>query len=198
MLRALLVSLLCWPLFAAAEPLPQRLVEAGYAQVGVTLGYDPSYRRIPFPGGDVPESTGVCSDVVIRAYRAVGIDLQALVNQDMRKDFLAYPRIWHMAHPDPNIDHRRVPNLATFFRRHGQSLPVTAEPRDYRPGDVVTWQLSGGLAHIGLVADRYENGNPLMIHNIGEGVRVEDVLFAFTITGHFRYRPGEATAQPFQ
>lgn len=191
MLRLLLVALLLWPLSAAAEP-AERLVEGGYAQIGVTLGYDPSYRRIPFPDGDVPQATGVCSDVVIRAYRRLGIDLQALVNQDMRRDFSAYPRIWHMAHPDPNIDHRRVPNLATFLRRHGQTLPVTADPRDYRPGDIVTWQLPGGLAHIGLVADRYEEGRPLVVHNIGAGTRLEDVLFAFKITGHYRYLPGAA------
>jgi uncharacterized protein YijF (DUF1287 family) len=97
-----------------------------------------------------------------------------------------------MAHPDPNIDHRRVPNLATFFRRHGQSLPVTADPRDYQPGDIVTWQLPGGFAHIGLVADRYEAGRPLVVHNIGAGTRLEDVLFAFKITGHYRYLPGAA------
>ncbi|MEI9983024.1 MAG: DUF1287 domain-containing protein [Aliidongia sp.] len=192
MLRAVLVTLLFWPALAQAyssEALPKRLVEGGYAQIGVTLSYDPSYRRIPFPGGDVPIASGVCSDVVIRAYRRLGIDLQALVNQDMRHDFAAYPRIWHMAHPDANIDHRRVPNLATFFRRHGQSLPVTDSPRDYQPGDIVTWQLPGRLAHIGLVADRMQDGRPLVIHNIGAGTRLEDVLFVFTITGHYRYLP---------
>ncbi len=194
MLRALLVSLLLWPVLALAEPaetLPKRLVEGGYAQIGVTLSYDPTYRVIPFPGGDVPQAAGVCTDVVIRAYRRLGIDLQALVNQDMHKDFAAYPTIWHMSHPDPNIDHRRVPNLATFFRRHGQALPVTADPRDYRPGDIVTWTLPGGLAHIGLVSDRYEEGRPLVVHNIGAGAQVEDVLFAFKITGHYRYLPGD-------
>ena len=195
MLRALLVLLLLWPVLAAAEPaetLPKRLVEGGYAQIGVTLSYDPTYRVIPFPGGDVPQAAGVCTDVLIRAYRRLGIDLQALVNQDMHRDFSAYPTIWHMAHPDPNIDHRRVPNLATFFRRHGQSLAVTADPHDYRPGDIVTWTLPGGLGHIGLVSDRYEEGRPLVVHNIGAGAQLEDVLFAFKITGHYRYLPGSS------
>jgi len=190
-MRALFVLLLLWSSLAVAQPatLPQRLVEGGYAQIGVTLAYDPSYARIAFPGGDVPLSRGVCSDVVIRAYRRAGIDLQALVNQDMRRDFSAYPKIWHMSHPDPNIDHRRVPNLATFFRRHGQSLAVTAVAGDYHAGDVVTFQLSNGLAHIGLVSDRVQEGWPLIIHNIGEGAQLEDVLFAFKITGHYRYLP---------
>jgi len=190
-MRALFVLLLLWSSLAVAQPatLPQRLVEGGYAQIGVTLAYDPSYARIAFPGGDVPLSRGVCSDVVIRAYRRAGIDLQALVNQDMRRDFSAYPKIWHMSHPDPNIDHRRVPNLATFFRRHGQSLAVTAVAGDYHAGDVVTFQLSNGLAHIGLVSDRVQEGRPLIIHNIGEGAQLEDVLFAFKITGHYRYLP---------
>jgi uncharacterized protein YijF (DUF1287 family) len=192
-MRAALVTLLIWPTIALAEPsdaVPNRLVEGGYAQIGVTLAYDPSYRRIAFPGGDVPLAGGVCSDVVIRAYRWLGIDLQALVNQDMRWDFGAYPHLWHLSQPDPNIDHRRVPNLATFFRRHGQSLPVTESPHDWRAGDIVTWQLPGGLAHIGLVSDRLQDGTPLVIHNIGEGARLEDVLFAFKITGHYRYLPG--------
>lgn len=183
---------LIWPAIAPAQPSDAaagRLVEGAYAQLGVTLAYDPSYRRIPFPGGDVPLATGVCSDVVIRAYRRLGVDLQALVNQDMSRDFAAYPRLWHLWHPDPNIDHRRVANLATFFRRHGQSLAVTGAPGDYRAGDIVTWRLPGGQAHIGLVADRSENGRPLVIHNIGAGARLEDVLFAFTVTGHYRYLP---------
>jgi uncharacterized protein YijF (DUF1287 family) len=189
-MRALLVLLMIWPGVAMAGPaesLPQRLVEGGYAQIGVTLLYDPSYRQIAFPGGDVPMSGGVCTDVVIRAYRHISVDLQALVNQDMRRDFRAYPTIWHMSHPDPNIDHRRVPNLATFFKRHGQSLPVTDAPGDYQAGDIVTWRLASGLAHIGLVTDRVPEGRPLVIHNIGRGAEIEDVLFAFKITGHYRY-----------
>jgi uncharacterized protein len=188
---ALLLLLVLLATSAAAQPAstPQRLVEAAYAQVGVTLRYDASYRRIAFPGGDVPLDRGVCSDVVIRAYRGIGVDLQRLVNDDMRRAFAAYPRLWGLSHADPNIDHRRVPNLAAFFARHGTSLRITGKPEDYRAGDVVTWRLPGGLAHIGLVTDRTADGRPLMVHNIGSGAQVEDVLFAFEITGHYRYLP---------
>jgi hypothetical protein len=175
-----------------AEELPadlHRIIDSAHEQVGVTLYYDPSYSVIRFPGGDVPMARGVCTDVIIRAYRSVGVDLQLLVNQDMRKAFSAYPRNWGLSRPDPNIDHRRVPNLAVFFTRHGQVLPISREAKDYRPGDVVTWRLSGGLAHIGLVSDRSADGRPLVVHNIGAGTKVEDILFAFTITGHYRYLP---------
>ena len=170
----------------------QRLIDGAYAQVGVTLRYDPSYRPLAFPGGDVPPDGGVCSDVIIRAYRNAGIDLQRLVNEDMGHAFAAYPPLWGLSRPDPNIDHRRVPNLAAFFTRQGAALAITAEPGDYRAGDIVTWRLAGGEPHIGLVADRVENGRPLVVHNIGRGTEIEDVLFAFAITGHFRYAPGEA------
>jgi uncharacterized protein len=178
---------------AAAQPAspPQRLIEAAYAQVGVTLHYDASYRRIAFPGGDVPLDRGVCSDVIIRAYRGIGVDLQRLVNNDMRRAFAFYPHLWGLSQANPNIDHRRVPNLATFLTRHGTALHVTGSAEDYRAGDVVTWRLPGGLAHIGLVADRKFDGRPLMVHNIGSGAQVEDVLFAFEITGHYRYLPAE-------
>jgi uncharacterized protein len=192
-MRRLLTALfLLVVLSAVAQPAPtlaERLIEAAYAQVGVTRFYDPSYRRIAFPGGDVPLASGVCSDVVVRAYRGLGIDLQRLVNDDMRHAFAAYPHLWGLSHPDPNIDHRRVANLATFFRRHGESLAISEEAKDYRPGDVVTWRLPGGLAHIGIVADRAVEDRPLIVHNIGAGAQIEDVLFAFTITGHYRYLP---------
>jgi uncharacterized protein YijF (DUF1287 family) len=174
---------------AARGTSAQRLVAAAYAQVGVTLAYDPSYRRIAFPGGDVPPERGVCSDVVVRAYRGLGIDLQRLVNDDMRQAFSAYPHLWGLAHPDPNIDHRRVPNLATFIARHGATLALSGDAKDYRPGDVVTWVLPGNLAHIGIVSDRKIDDRPLMVHNIGAGAQVEDVLFAYPITGHYRYLP---------
>jgi uncharacterized protein len=177
----------------AEEPISglQRIIQAAHAQVGVTLSYDPSYVSIPFPGGDVPLDRGVCTDVVIRAYRSIGIDLQLLVNRDMRKAFSAYPRKWGLARPDPNIDHRRVDNLAVFFTRNGQSLPVSRDVADYKPGDLVTWRLADGRPHIGLVSDRSADGRPLMVHNIGAGTKVEDTLFAFTITGHYRYLPGK-------
>ena len=167
----------------------RRIIESAHEQVGVTLYYDPSYSAIPFPGGDVPMVRGVCTDVIIRAFRSVGVDLQLLVNQDMRKAFSAYPRNWGLSRPDPNIDHRRVANLAVFFTRHGQVLPISTDAKAYRPGDIVTWRLPGGLAHIGLVSDRSTNERPLIVHNIGAGAKVEDILFAFTITGHYRYLP---------
>ena len=175
----------------AGEDAAHRLVDAAAAQVGVTVLYDPSYRVIAFPGGDVPADRGVCTDVVIRAYRGLGIDLQRLVNADMRRDFGAYPRAWGMTHPDPNIDHRRVLNLQAFFRRHGTVLATSAAPADYRPGDLVTWRLPGGLPHIGIVATETADGRPLVIHNIGMGARLEDILFAFPITGHYRYLASE-------
>ncbi len=171
----------------------QRLIQSAHAQVGVTLRYDPSYVSIPFPGGDVPMDRGVCTDVIVRAYRSVGIDLQLLVNQDMRKAFPSYPRRWGLSRPDPNIDHRRVDNLAVFFARHGRSLPVTKDASDYKPGDLVTWKLADGRPHIGLVSDRSVDGRPLLVHNIGAGAQVEDVLFAFAITGHYRYLPGKGS-----
>ncbi len=175
------------------QPDLQRIIQSAYAQVGVTLRYDPSYVSIPFPGGDVPIDRGVCTDVIVRAYRSIGVDLQLLVNQDMRKAFPAYPRKWGLSRPDPNIDHRRVENLAVFFTRYGQSLPITKEAADYRPGDLVTWHLPDGHPHIGLVSDHRANGRPLLVHNIGAGAKVEDILFAFTITGHYQYVPGKAS-----
>jgi hypothetical protein len=166
------------------------LVLAGaYRQVGVTIHYDGRYRPLSFPGGDVPLERGVCTDVIVRAYRNAGIDLQALVHNDMTRNFKEYPHLWGLSRPDPNIDHRRVPNLVTFFKRHGRSLPVTARAADYRPGDIVTWRLSSGVPHIGLVSDREVNGRFLVIHNIGGGAKVEDVLFAYALTGHYRYDP---------
>jgi len=167
----------------------RRIIDGAHGQVGVTLYYDPSYSVISFPGGDVPMVRGVCTDVIIRAYRSAGVDLQLLVNQDMRRAFSAYPRNRGLSRPDPNIDHRRVPNLAVFFTRHGQVLPISTEANAYRPGDIVTWRLPGGLAHIGLVSDRSTNSRQLIVHNIGAGAKVEDILFAFTITGHYRYLP---------
>lgn len=164
------------------------LVSAARAQIGVTLAYDPSYQRIAYPMGDVPLERGVCSDVVVRAFRGVGIDLQSEVHGDMKRHFAAYPRIWGLQKTDSNIDHRRVPNLATWFTRQGYDLRVTDTASDYQPGDVVAWVLDNGRPHIGIVSDRRsEDGiRPLMIHNIGGGAREEDVLFAYRVTGHFR------------
>ncbi len=168
---------------------PAALVAAARERTSHRVIYDGSYRRIAYPGGDVPDSLGVCCDVVIRAYRAVGIDLQRAVHEDMAAHFSAYPDRWGLSGPDANIDHRRVPNLQTFFTRHGVSLSATDDPADYRPGDLVTWLLPGGLPHIGIVVDgRSADGRrPLIVHNIGRGPRLEDVLFRFPITGHYRY-----------
>ncbi len=151
--------------------------------------YDPAYVRLVYPGGDVPADTGVCTDEVIRAYRAVGIDLQKEVHEDMVTNFAAYPRKWGRREPDPNIDHRRVPNLRVFFSRKGESLPITERAEDYSPGDLVTWDLGGGLTHIGMVVDRKTlfTRHYMIVHNIGAGPKMEDVLFDWKITGHYRY-----------
>ena len=166
------------------------LVAAAIAQTRSRVTYDGSYRRIAYPGGDVPESIGVCTDLVIRAYRRVGVDLQVEVHEDMTRAFNAYPRLWGLARPDSNIDHRRVPNLQTFFRRSGAELPGRRDASAYYPGDLVTWMLPGNLPHIGIVAtEKSPAGTPLIIHNIGRGPEVEDSLFRFTISGHYRYLP---------
>ena len=188
MVRFLLLLLVLAPSgVMAQEASVPGLVQSAYAQVGKTVKYDPAYERIAFPGGDVPLERGVCTDVIVRAYRGIGVDLQALVNRDMRAAFGAYPKLWGLSRPDPNIDHRRVQNLAVFFKRHGKELPVSKEARDYKPGDIVTWRLPDGRPHIGLVSDRQSGGRPLVVHNIGEGAQVEDTLFEFTISGHYRY-----------
>ena len=174
---------------SAHAPVHAALVEGALQQVGKTVGYDGSYQRLAYPGGDVPLETGVCSDVLIRAYRHAGIDLQVLVHEDMKKAFQHYPRSWGLPSPDPNIDHRRVLNLATFFRRRGTMLAVSHDPKQYRPGDIVIWRLPNGLPHIGLIAREKTDANPLVVHNIGAGAQLEDILFAYEITGHFRYLP---------
>lgn len=142
----------------------------------------------------MPRETGVCTDVVIRAYRALGFDLQRLVHEDMRRDFARYPKLWGLSRPDRNIDHRRVPNLQVFFTRHGKSLGASENPADYRPGDIVTWDLTyprRPLPHIGIVTGKMsqDGKRPLIVHNIGAGVRVEDILLEYKITGHYRYAP---------
>jgi uncharacterized protein YijF (DUF1287 family) len=189
MFRAFLLLFLLAPSgLMAQEPAPlPRLLQSAYAQVGKTVSYDPAYTSIAFPGGDVPLDRGVCTDVIVRAYRGIGVDLQLLVNKDMHAAFSAYPKLWGLPGPDANIDHRRVQNLAVFFKRHGKELPVSSEARDYKPGDIVTWRLPDGRPHIGLVSDRQAGGMPLIVHNIGAGAEVEDTLFAFTISGHYRY-----------
>jgi uncharacterized protein YijF (DUF1287 family) len=168
------------------------LARAAAQQVGVTVAYDPAYTRIPYPNGDVPRERGVCTDVVIRAFRAVGIDLQARVHEDMSRNFAAYPHKWGLARPDANIDHRRVPNLQRWFERQHRALPLSREAADYRAGDVVSWKLPGGLDHVGVVSAARSGARPLVVHNIGNGAREEDVLFAWTLTGHYRWFPAHA------
>lgn len=167
---------------------PEQLISAARSQVGVTLSYDPVYRRIDYPGGDVPLATGVCTDVVIRALRPQGLDLQKAVHEDMRGHFSAYPKNWGLRSTDRNIDHRRVPNLMTWFRRQGMAQAISDEAGAYRAGDIVTWDLGRGLTHIGIVSDqRSAAGVPLVLHNIGRGTQEEDILFRFTIIGHYRF-----------
>ena len=168
----------------------RRLASAAIERTHHAVRYDPAYVRIPYPGGDVPGDTGVCTDEVIRSYRAVGVDLQKEVHEDMEQNFSAYPRKWRWfsGKPDSNIDHRRVPNLMVFFQRKGESLPITVHPGDYNPGDLVTYDLGGNVPHIGIVIDRKSpTGHYMIVHNIGQGPKMEDVLFAWKITGHYRY-----------
>lgn len=175
---------------AMTETDAAKLVAAAIAQTTAAVKYDGSYRRIKYPGGDVPANVGVCTDVIIRAYRAAGVDLQVKVHEDMQRAFRSYPQRWGMARPDPNIDHRRVPNLQTLFERSGAALPAPRDVQSYRAGDLVTWMLPGNLPHIGMVTGRKSRaGTPLVVHNIGRGPQVEDMLFAYPITGHYRYMP---------
>lgn len=168
----------------------QALIQAAVAQTSTPVTYDGSYRRIPYPGGDVPANIGVCTDLIVRAYRAVGVDLQVRVHEDMRGAFSSYPQLWGLSRADSNIDHRRVPNLQTYFRRRGAQLSISREAGDYLPGDLVTWILPGNLPHIGMVTDRRsaDGERLLIVHNIGRGPEIEDMLFDYPISGHYRYR----------
>ena len=152
--------------------------------------YDPSYFAISYPNGDIPKGKGVCTDVVIRAYRKVGVDLQKEVHEDMKHHFFLYPKIWGLKTTDKNIDHRRVPNLIKFFDRNGTKLPITKNPSDYQPGDIISWSLGGGLTHIGMLTHRRSSDNQryLVVHNIGSGQVLEDCLFRYKIIAHHRYQ----------
>jgi len=169
-----------------------RLADSTLTLTQQSVVYDPTYFRIDYPNGDVPANRGVCTDVVIRAYRKVGIDLQRKVHEDMKANFSKYPKKWGLKSTDRNIDHRRVPNLMTFFGRKGISLPVTTSAKDYIPGDVVCWNLGGAVTHIGIVVNRKsaDGVRYLIVHNIGSGQVLEDCLFNFTIIGHYRYGGG--------
>lgn len=171
----------------------QDIVLAAHDRTKHFIRYDGAYVAIGYPWGDVPQKTGVCTDVVIRSYRTLGTDLQQLVHEDMKANFGQYPstRIWGLKRPDKNIDHRRVPNLQTFFKRHGEELPISDNANDYKPGNLVTWMLPGNKPHIGIVTEKINpvTGNPMIVHNIGFGPQLQDMLFGFRITGHYKYVP---------
>ena len=174
---------------STTRPATHPLVAAARRQIDVTVVYDPAYVVLPYPGGDVPQDRGVCTDVVIRALRTQGIDLQKAVHEDMRAHFDRYPKKWGLRRPDRNIDHRRVPNLQTWSARQDWSLAPSQSASAYKPGDLVTWMLPGNLPHIGIVSDRTgSRGTPLIIHNIGRGTREENILFSYPVTGHYRPR----------
>ena len=187
MRHATLIGAILAALTASAAWADSRLPALARQQIGITTSYDPAYVQLPYPGGDVPKDRGVCTDVVIRALRGIGFDLQKAVHEDMAAHFSAYPKNWGLTRPDKNIDHRRVLNLRTFFTRRGWALPVTDNPSDYRPGDLVTCTVAENLPHIVIVSDRKNSeGVPLIIHNMGAGTQEDDYLFAFPITGHYR------------
>ncbi|OUS05901.1 DUF1287 domain-containing protein [Gammaproteobacteria bacterium 42_54_T18] len=167
------------------------LESAAIARTSESITYDGSYFQIPYPNGDVPSNIGVCTDVIIRSYRKLGIDLQKRLHEDIKANYSSYPskRIWGLSKPDTNIDHRRVPNLRVFFSRHGSKLPITSLGADYKVGELVTWMLPGNLPHIGIVTSKKskDGKRPLIVHNIGRGPMLEDMLFDFKITGHYKY-----------
>jgi len=177
------------PLPPTAPPQLKQFLEAAIAQSSVTTGYDPAWVKINYPNGDVPPETGVCSDVVVRAFRKAGIDLQKEVHEDMKRAWAEYPKRWGARGTDTNIDHRRVLNLMTYLSRQRKSLPVTSDRANYLPGDVVAWELSEGIEHIGVLTNlsSESNKNYLIVHNIGAGTRIEDVLMSWKIIGHYRY-----------
>lgn len=167
----------------------QRLADSVLVLTKQKVTYDPAYIVIAYPNGDVPSDKGVCTDVVIRAYRKMGIDLQKEVHEDMKLNFNKYPKNWGLKSTDRNIDHRRVPNLMTFFARHGKVKSITNNPEDYKPGNIVCWDLGKGITHIGIVSNKksLDKKRYLIVHNIGEGQVLEDCLFEFKIIGHYQY-----------
>jgi uncharacterized protein YijF (DUF1287 family) len=169
----------------------QHLIAAAVERTHHVVRYDPAYVRISYPGGDVPADTGACTDEIIRSYRSVGVDLQKEIHENMVRNFELYPRRWRwvLSRSDPNIDHRRVPNLMVFFARKGESLPLSGRADDYAPGDFVAWDLGGGVPNIGVVVDQKsaKSGRYMIVHNIGQGPRMEDIMFNWKVTGHYRY-----------
>lgn len=189
-LFVIVTNILCWLPAIAQSDFFYRLADSACTLTKHHVQYDPAYFRIPYPMGDVPPDKGVCTDVVIRAYRKLGIDLQKEVHEDMAANFSKYPRTWGMKETDKNIDHRRVPNLMTFFSRHQAAKTISANGSDYLPGDLVCWNLGGAITHIGIVSARKSNDGQkyLIVHNIGGGQVLEDCLFNYRIIGHYRYK----------
>ncbi|TRW25261.1 DUF1287 domain-containing protein [Flavobacterium zepuense] len=185
----LLLLISCLNSSTATKDYYEQLSDAALAITKDKVEYDGTYYRIKYPNGDVPANIGVCTDVVIRSYRKLGADLQQLVHEDMKANFSKYPKAWGLSSPDTNIDHRRVPNLQVFFTRKGQKLTVTNNASDYKPGDIVTWMLPAGHPHIGIVVNKKgAAGRYKMVHNIGYGQNLDDCLFEYKITGHYRYK----------
>ena len=185
-----LISFLITQSSFSQAPFHAKLSEAAIMLTNNRVSYDPSYYSIDYPNGDVPSDKGVCTDVVIRAYRKLNIDLQKEVHEDMVTNFSLYPTIWGLTKTDKNIDHRRVPNLMKFFERHGIKKPLTQNAIDYQPGDIVCWNLGGAITHIGLVVDRKSTDGKrnLIVHNIGDGQVLADCLFDYRIIGHYTYQ----------
>lgn len=193
-MKARLVLLLLFVIFSpfckAQEDFYTILADSALVLTKQKVNYDPAYFSIPYPNGDVPKGKGVCTDVIIRAYRKLGIDLQREVHEDMKAHFKLYPKIWGLKKTDTNIDHRRVPNLMKFFERHGEEKGLTTQATGYTTGDIVCWNLGGGITHIGLVSRQKvpHTQRHYIIHNIGSGQVLEDILFRFKIIGHYRYK----------
>ena len=184
---------LCWYVNSYAQTTSIQLANAALELTKENVVYDPSYFNISYPNGDIPADKGVCTDVVIRAYRRLGIDLQKEVHEDMKRHFHKYPKRWGLSAPDSNIDHRRVPNLMVFFSMHGKVKSITQDAKDYLPGDIVCWDLGRGLTHIGIVVNKKSaNGNRyLIVHNIGGGQTLSDCLFQYPIIGHYSYHKSD-------
>ena len=185
------IGALAYPLNAYAQTDLEKLIFAARAQTKNWVTYDPNYTKIPYPMGDVDKKYGVCTDVIIRAYRSIGIDLQKLVHEDMAANFSKYPKTWGLKSTDTNIDHRRVPNLMVYFSRFGQKLNISDNPQDYHAGDIITCLIGNRLPHIMLVSDKmslFDNKRPLVIHNRGLGVQENDELFSFKLNGHYRFK----------
>jgi uncharacterized protein YijF (DUF1287 family) len=193
--KLLLMSLFLLSQNSFSQDFELDLVQAALERTNHNVRYDGRYISIPYPNGDVPENIGVCTDVIVRTYRAIGTDLQQLVHEDMVANFEAYPskRIWGQNRTDKNIDHRRVPNLQTFLSRQGEKLVISSKASNYKAGNIVTWMLPGNLPHIGLITNKISvlTGNPMVVHNIGAGPKLDDVLFSYKITGHYRYIPAK-------